>query len=165
MKDALVTAKKRKPHSRPALTTPSHEKLPWPGLRAKDHLSRVVARTLKEAKETKENEVWAENQIARVLDYVPPETGLRLLFREARRRRKPLPRLAKSLLGLLEAVERAGGIIELGVGTCAFQGNLDWLELEDVVLETRDALRNLNNAAMRLRNKKGGVPQTPSGCT
>ena len=58
---------------------PTHERLPWPGLRAKDHLTRVVARVLKEAKETREREAWAENLIAWVLEHVPPTTVIRLV--------------------------------------------------------------------------------------
>jgi len=84
--------KKRKAHLDRVSTKPKHEKLPWPGLKAKDHLSRVTTRAVKEAKETRENEVWAENLIARVLDYVPPETATRLLLQETYRRRKPGPR-------------------------------------------------------------------------
>jgi hypothetical protein len=59
---------------------------------------------VKEAKETRENEVWAENQIALMLDYVPPETAMRLVFRETRRRRKRIPQLAKAFLRLLETM-------------------------------------------------------------
>jgi len=70
---------------------PKHEKLPWGGLRAKDHLSRIVTRAVKEAKERKETESWAENQMSRVLSYVSPETAMRLLIQEVRRRRKPIP--------------------------------------------------------------------------
>jgi hypothetical protein len=80
---------------------PTHEKLPWPGLKAKDHLSRVVTRAVKEARETGEKEAWAEKQIARVLDHVPPEAAMRLVFREMSRRGRPLPWFAKSLLKLL----------------------------------------------------------------
>jgi hypothetical protein len=65
---------------------PNHEKLPWPGLKAKDHLSRVVTWAVKEAKEARETACWAEEQIARVLDHVPPETAIRILFREISRR-------------------------------------------------------------------------------
>ncbi len=68
---------------------PNHEKLPWPGLKAKDLLSRVATRAVKEAKEARETVVWAEKQIARVLDHVPPETAVRILFREISRRGKP----------------------------------------------------------------------------
>lgn len=80
---------------------PTHEKLRWPGLKAKDRLSRMVTRAVKEAKETGETEVWAEKQIARVLDHVPPGAVVRLIFREMSRRGRPLPRFAKSLLKLL----------------------------------------------------------------
>lgn len=72
---------------------PKHEQLPWGGLRAKDHLSRVVTRAVKEARERKETELWAENQMSRVLSYVSAETAMRLLIREVRRRRKPIPTL------------------------------------------------------------------------
>jgi hypothetical protein len=68
---------------------PNHEKLPWPGLKVKDHLSRVVTCAVKEAKEARETAAWAEKQIARVLDHVPPETAVRILFREISRRGKP----------------------------------------------------------------------------
>lgn len=69
---------------------PHHEKLPWPGLRAKDHLTRVVTGAVKEAKEIRENEAWAECQIARVLDFVSPGTAMRLLCRAAERRKNPV---------------------------------------------------------------------------
>jgi hypothetical protein len=72
----------------------NHQKLPWPGLKAKDHLSRVVTRAVKEARETA---VWAEKQVARVLDHVPPETAVGILFREISRRGKP--RIARVKLG------------------------------------------------------------------
>lgn len=72
---------------------PKHEKLPWGGLRAKDHLSRVVTRAVKDARERKETELWAENQMSRVLSHVSAETAMRLLIREVRRRRKPIPTL------------------------------------------------------------------------
>ena len=42
----------------------------------------------KEAKEARETAVWAEEQIARVLDHVPSETAVRILFREIGRRGK-----------------------------------------------------------------------------
>jgi hypothetical protein len=77
---------------------PKHEKLPWPGLKAKDHLSRVVTRAVRETKERRENEAWAETQIAQVLDYVPPEAAIKMVFRETRRRRKPMPLFAKAAL-------------------------------------------------------------------
>jgi hypothetical protein len=86
--------KKSKARSQRVSPKPRHEKLPWPGLKAKDHLSRVVTRAVKEAIEARENEAWAQSQIARVLDYVPPETAMRLVIRETRRRRKPVPKFA-----------------------------------------------------------------------
>jgi hypothetical protein len=61
-----------------------------------------VARGLKEIKETRESEAWAGNQIARVLDHVPPETALTLIFREMGCRGMPIPRPAKSLLKFLK---------------------------------------------------------------
>lgn len=70
---------------------PRRENLSWPGLRARDHLSRVVTQWVKERNEGEENEDWARHQIARVLDWVPPETVMKLLYREARRRNKSIP--------------------------------------------------------------------------
>jgi len=70
--------KKRLP---PASVKPKHEKLPWPGLKAKDGLSRVITRFVKERKETRESETWAQNQIARVLEHVTPETAMALFER------------------------------------------------------------------------------------
>jgi hypothetical protein len=80
---------------------PTHEKLPWPGLRANDRLSRVVTRAVKEAKEARARNEWAEKQIARVLDNVPPRVAVTLVFREMRRRGKPITRFPKALLKLL----------------------------------------------------------------
>ena|SRR5882762_1883030 len=80
---------------------PMHEKLPWPGLRAEDRLSRIVTRAVKEAKEAREREVWAEEQIARVLDHIPPEAALKLVFQEMSRRGKHIQRFAKSPLKIL----------------------------------------------------------------
>ena len=76
---------------------PNHEKLPWPGLKAKDLLSRVATRAVKEAKEARETVVWAERQIARVLDHVPPETAVRILFLEISRRGKPRIKLGSAV--------------------------------------------------------------------
>jgi hypothetical protein len=67
---------------------PKHERLSWPGLNAKDHLSRVITRAVKEAKELKENEAWAKSLIARVFDYVSEGTAIDLVKREAALRRK-----------------------------------------------------------------------------
>lgn len=86
-----MSTTKREGHLNRVRAKPKHEKLPWPGLRARDHLSRVITRAVKEAKEARENEVWAENRIAGVLDVVSPETAMRLLCSETRRRRKPVP--------------------------------------------------------------------------
>jgi hypothetical protein len=77
---------------------PMHEKLLWPGLKARDRLSRIVTRAVKEAKEAREREVWAKEQIARVLDHISPGAALRLVFREMSRRRRPTLRFAKSPL-------------------------------------------------------------------
>ena len=63
------------------------EILPWPGLKAKDLLTRVVTKAVKEAREDKLTEPWVEKQIARVLDYVPAETAIRLIRRETKRRK------------------------------------------------------------------------------
>jgi hypothetical protein len=97
-KEGAMKTKNRKARLRHVATKPTHEKLPWPGLKAKDHLSRVATQAVKEAKETRERETWAENQIARVLEYVPPDTALKLVFRELSRRRRAISRSAKSLL-------------------------------------------------------------------
>lgn len=75
---------------------PEHEKLPWSGLKAKDHLSRVVTRAVRTMRERKSTERWAEKQLSRILDYISSDTALVLLFREVRRRRKLIP-LAKAL--------------------------------------------------------------------
>jgi len=63
----------------------------WPGLKAKDRLSRVVTRWVKGKKEEVEKEVWAHEQIARLLDCVPPDTVMKLLYIEARRRKESIP--------------------------------------------------------------------------
>ena len=88
--------KKRKERSLQVSMKPTHEKLPWPGLKAKDRLSRIITRAVKEAKEAREREVWAEEQIGRLLDHIPPETALRLVFREISRRGRPMNGSAKS---------------------------------------------------------------------
>jgi len=49
--------KKRKSHSHSTKTKLRPEKLSWPGLRAKDRLTRVVTRAVKEAREARENEI------------------------------------------------------------------------------------------------------------
>lgn len=92
-----MRTKKRKSLSYKLSIEPSRKKLPWPGLKAKDRLSRIVTREVKEVMETRERDAWAEEQIAKVLDHVPLETALRLVFREMSRQAKPVPRFAKSL--------------------------------------------------------------------
>jgi hypothetical protein len=99
-KEAGMMTKKRKVRPCQVSIKPTHEKLPWPGLTAKDHLTRVVTRAVKEAKEKGEKEVWAGKQIARVLDYIPPEAAMRLVLGEMSRRGTPISRVAKSLLKL-----------------------------------------------------------------
>ena len=77
--------------SSPLNSKPKHTRLSWPGLRARDRLSRVITRWVKEQEEERENEAWARDLIARVLDWVPPETVMKLLYREARRRNESIP--------------------------------------------------------------------------
>jgi hypothetical protein len=74
---------------------PIHKKLPWPGLKDEDSLTRVVTAYLKDAREAEETGAWAQKQIARVLDYLPPETAMRLLFKEMWRRNRPVPEFAE----------------------------------------------------------------------
>lgn len=68
--------------------TAKDTKLTWPGLRSDDYLSRVVTRWVKEQRE---NEAWAREQIAKMMDRVPPETIMKLLYREARLRKSSIP--------------------------------------------------------------------------
>ena len=84
-----MRTKKRKAQFYKVSVKPKHEKLPWPGLQFKDHLSRVVTRAVKEGKETREKELWAERQIARVLDHVSQEVAMALFLRELSRRWRP----------------------------------------------------------------------------
>lgn len=79
--------KKRTGQQHRISAAPDHEKLPWPGLKAKDLLSRIATVAVKEAKEAREAAVWAEKQIARVLDHIPAETAVGILFREISRRK------------------------------------------------------------------------------
>ncbi len=96
-----MTKKKTKSRLYEVSMKPTRDSLPWPGLKAKDRLSRVVTRAVKDAKEARERDVWAEKQIARVLDNVPPRAAMRLVLREMSRRGRPFPRSAKALLKLL----------------------------------------------------------------
>ena len=93
--------KKRKASLYEVSMKPTHDNLPWPGLKARDHLSRVVTRAVKDAKGARERDEWAEKQIARVLDNIPPRAAMRLVLREMSRRGRPIPRFAKTLLKLL----------------------------------------------------------------
>jgi len=92
--------KKRKSRLHEVSEKPIHDNLPWPGLKARDHLTRVVTRAVKDAKEARERSAWAEKQIARVLDNVPPQVAIRLIFRVMGRRRRPVPPVAMALLKL-----------------------------------------------------------------
>ena len=74
--------------NRPKIKTKRDTKLTWPGLRADDLLSRVVTRWVKRQRE---DEAWARKQIAKLLARVPPETVMKLLYREARHRKEPIP--------------------------------------------------------------------------
>lgn len=67
---------------------PPREKLPWPGLKARDRLSRVATAAVKEMRESKEVESWAAGQIAHLLNYVSVERAIGMIFRESRRRQK-----------------------------------------------------------------------------
>ncbi len=86
--------RKRKESAVEISTKPKYKKLPWPGLRAKDHLTRSVTRAVKEEREKKETELWAEDQIALMLKHVSAETAMKLLLRETRRRGEPILLLA-----------------------------------------------------------------------
>jgi hypothetical protein len=86
----MFTMKNRTPNS-PVSDKPKHARLSWPGLKAKDRLSRVITQTVKESKESKENEEWAAGQVARLLDFVPPETAMKLVLQESCRRRNVVP--------------------------------------------------------------------------
>lgn len=89
---------KLRPH--PVSKAPRRERLPWPGLKARDRLSRIVAAALKDAREAKHRELWAKHQIARLLDRIPPERAMALIFRETSRRGRPIPRIAYNLLDI-----------------------------------------------------------------
>jgi len=76
------------------------EELPWPGLKAKDHLSRVVTRAVKRAREQRHQLLRAECQIAQLLDRVPAKTVLAMFFAEMSRRGRRIPRIAYNLIEL-----------------------------------------------------------------
>jgi hypothetical protein len=75
-------------------------KLSWPGLKAQDRLSRVVTAAIKEARETRDRELWAEYQIVHALNSIPPETAMAMFFREISRRGGHIPRIAYNLLDI-----------------------------------------------------------------
>jgi len=85
---------------RPRLVSklPRKEKLPWPGLKAVDRLSRIVTAAVKEAREARYRELRGEYQIARVLDSIPTERAMALFLREISRRGRHIPRIAYNLL-------------------------------------------------------------------
>jgi hypothetical protein len=93
-----MSTKKGKVKSNRLSRRPVYEKLPWPGLRAKDHLSRVVTRSVKEAREERERYLWAEKQIARMLQHISPWTAMRLFFLGMKRRGRKVPRSLKDVL-------------------------------------------------------------------
>lgn len=66
---------------------PKHEKLPWPGLKNKNYLTRIITQAVKEAKETRENEVWARKQLARIRRYIPRSVFIRLVRKELQKKR------------------------------------------------------------------------------
>ncbi|SRR5216683_4336747 len=96
-----MKTKKRKTQVHKVSMNPTDEKLPWPGLKAKDHLSRFVTRMVKEARETRQLNAWAENQIARILDLIPPEVAFRLVLCEMSRRGASIHVSANAALKLL----------------------------------------------------------------
>jgi hypothetical protein len=96
-----VKTKTRKTQMHRVSINPTHEKLPWPGLRDKEHLTRFVTRMVKEEREARELNAWAENQIARILDLVPPEVAVRLVLCEMSRRGTSIPISANAALKLL----------------------------------------------------------------
>ncbi len=67
---------------------PLHKKLLWPGLKAKDRLDRALCGIAKTGREILETEAWANRLIRCLLNYVPPERVARLVFCEARRRKR-----------------------------------------------------------------------------
>jgi hypothetical protein len=88
--------KRKKSQSNKVSARPTYDNLPWPGLRAKDRMSRVITRAVKDAKIASERDEWAREQIARILDIVPPRHAMRLIVRELRRRQKSRPRSQKT---------------------------------------------------------------------
>jgi hypothetical protein len=125
--------KKAKSQRRPTLTRPKHEKLPWPGLKDKNHLMRVVTRVEKQRRKIRTDEIWAQKQIARVLQYVSGETAMRLLIREARIQGKTIQQLSDALLRLPEKFVYADGTIKFEGKTYELQKKSPWTELAEAI--------------------------------
>ena len=64
---------------------PRYERLPWPGLKSKDHICRLVTRAVKAAKESRETETWARQQMGKILEHVSVPDAMRLLVKVAQR--------------------------------------------------------------------------------
>jgi hypothetical protein len=79
---------------------PRQENLPWPGLKSRDRLSRIVTAAVKAARGARHRELRAERQIARILDNISPEKAMTLFFREISRRGRQIPRIAYNLLDI-----------------------------------------------------------------
>lgn len=79
----------------------AHENLPWPGLKARDRLSRVITKVVKEAREAKERERWAMDRTREILNVVSPTILTRLVLSEIVRRRARI-HLEADTLRLLE---------------------------------------------------------------
>ena len=95
-----MNTNRSRPRPHCASKVPRREKLSWPGLKARDRLSRVVTAAVKAASEARNRELRAERQIARVLDRIPPERAMALFFREISRRGMHIPRIAYNLLDI-----------------------------------------------------------------
>jgi hypothetical protein len=137
-KEAEFMAKGVAARQYPSLTRPRHERLPWPGLKDRNSMTRLVVRVEKQRRRIKVNEIWAQKQIARVLEYVSGETAMRLVFREARRQGKAVPRLSKVVLRLLETMEYADGIVKFEGKAYQIARRPPWVELGDVILVPDD---------------------------
>ena len=88
--------KRKKSDSNNVSARPKYDNLPWPGLKAKDRMSRVITRAVKDAKIATERDEWAREQIARILDIVPPRHAMKLIMRELRHWQKSRLRSQKT---------------------------------------------------------------------
>jgi hypothetical protein len=131
--EAMFAMKKSKLQRYPTLTRPKYEKLPWPGLKDKNHLVRLATRVEKGRRKIRANEMWAQKQIARVLEYVSEETAMCLVFREARIQGRAIPRPPKALLCFLEMMKCEDGIIKFDGKTYRLQKKSPWTELEKAI--------------------------------